>query len=359
MGASLALAGVTGCRWEKREIRPFAKRPADRTPGEFQRFATTMDMAGSALGLLVTCVDGRPIKVEGNPQHPSSLGATNAFAQAAILELYDPDRSKEIIHRIDGREEVRSWAEFAAFARKHFNDLRKDGGAGLRILSEASSSPTLARMHDELLEQFPQAKWHVYEPVVGPSVRFGPDLIFTPVDKARVIVCLDADIFGSHPESVRYARDFAEGRQAAAAKTNRLYVAEATYSITGAAADHRLRVRCRDIDDVAYALAREIDALAAGKPFKASKNAFIRAAARDLLANLNQSVVIAGRTNRWMFMLTCAIFLGSLPTPISNASTLATVSGSLRPAAQSNIHRTSRRLGIWRPILTAARCRRC
>jgi len=118
MGASLALAGAAGCRWEKREIRPFAKRPADRTPGEFQRFATTMDVAGSALGLLVTCVDGRPIKVEGNPEHPSSLGATNAFAQAAILELYDPDRSKEIIQRIDGREKVRSWAEFSTFARR-------------------------------------------------------------------------------------------------------------------------------------------------------------------------------------------------------------------------------------------------
>ncbi len=168
MGASLALAGVTGCRWEKREIRPFAKRPADRTPGEFQRFATTMDMAGSALGLLVTCVDGRPIKVEGNPKHPSSLGATNAFAQAAILELYDPDRSKDIIQRIDGREEVRSWAEFAAFAREHFAKLTKDGGAGLRILSEASSSPTLARMRGELLKQFPKAKWHEYEPVAKP-----------------------------------------------------------------------------------------------------------------------------------------------------------------------------------------------
>ena len=97
MGSSLALAGAAGCRWEKREIRPFAKRPADRVPGEPQKFATTMDLAGSALGLLVTCIDGRPIKVEGNPKHPSSNGATNAFAQAAILELYDPDRSKNII----------------------------------------------------------------------------------------------------------------------------------------------------------------------------------------------------------------------------------------------------------------------
>ena len=144
---------MAGCRWEKREIRPFAKRPADRVPGEFQRFATTMDIAGEALGLLVTCVDGRPIKVEGNPEHPSSRGATNAFAQAAILELYDPDRSKEIIHRIDGREEVRTWVEFSAFAREHFATLKKDGGAGLRVLSEDSSSPTLARLRGELLEE--------------------------------------------------------------------------------------------------------------------------------------------------------------------------------------------------------------
>ena len=158
MGASLALAGATGCRWEKREIRPLAKRPATRTPGEPERYATVMDMAGGALGLLVTCVDGRPIKIEGNPDHPASLGAANAFAQAAILELYDPDRSKFIIEKTPAGEVVRSWGEFAEFARGHFGKLRKDGGEGLRVLSGASSSPTLARIRRELLKQFPEGE---------------------------------------------------------------------------------------------------------------------------------------------------------------------------------------------------------
>ena len=132
MGASLALAGASGCRWEKREIRPLAKRPATRTPGEPERYATVMDMAGGALGLLVTCVDGRPIKIEGNPEHPASLGAANAFAQAAILELYDPDRSKFIIEKTPGGEVVRDWGEFTEFARGHFGKLRRMAARGWR-----------------------------------------------------------------------------------------------------------------------------------------------------------------------------------------------------------------------------------
>ena len=120
MGASLVLAGAASCRWEKREILPFDKRPANRTPGKFERFATTLDMGGAALGLMVTCVDGRPIKIEGNPKHPSSLGATNAYAQAAILELYDPDRSRNIVQKTGQGDEVKSWDEFAAFAQVAF-----------------------------------------------------------------------------------------------------------------------------------------------------------------------------------------------------------------------------------------------
>jgi molybdopterin-containing oxidoreductase family iron-sulfur binding subunit len=298
MGASLALAGAAGCRWEKREIRPFAKRPTDRVPGQVQKFATTMDIAGSALGLLVTCVDGRPIKVEGNPKHPASLGATNAFAQAAILELYDPDRSKNIIEQTRQGEKVRTWEEFSTFAREHFGKLRASGGEGLRVLSEASSSPTLARMRGEFLKQFPKAKWHEYEPIQG--FRHRPDfngLLCGPrydLAKARTIVCLDADILGSHPDAVRHARDFAAGRDPASGETNRLYVVESTYSITGAAADHRWALPCKDIAAVAAALAHEVQGLASGKPFRESTHAFIRAAAKDLLAQRERSVVIAG-----------------------------------------------------------------
>ena len=295
MGASLALAGAAGCRWEKRELRPFAKRPADRVPGQPQRFATAMDMAGQVLGLMVTCVDGRPIKVEGNPKHPTSLGATNAFAQAAILELYDPDRSKEIIQRTGEKEEVRTWYEFDAFAREHFAALKKNGGEGFHVLSEASSSLTLGWMFPELLEQAPKSQWHFYEPVRGSRSGWTAysDCDFSLL-AARTIVCLDADILDLYPGAVRYAREFAGGRDAADGEINRLYVAEPTYSVTGAAADHRLAVRCQDIAAVARALHHEIEGLASGIRHEASKNAFIRAAAQDLWAHRGKGVVLAG-----------------------------------------------------------------
>ena len=186
MGASLVLAGAASCRWEKREILPFDKRPANRTPGKFERFATTMDMGGTVLGLMVTCVDGRPIKVEGNPKHPSSLGATNAYAQAAILELYDPDRSRNIVQKTDQGDEVKSWDEFAAFAKSHFGELRKNGGQGLAVLSEVSTSPTLAAQRKKLLADFPKAVWLDYEPVVHESGDLRTHL---HLDKAEVIVC--------------------------------------------------------------------------------------------------------------------------------------------------------------------------
>ncbi len=292
MASSLALAGVTGvtgCRWEKREIRPFAKRPADRVPGEPQQFATTMDIAGSALGLLVTCVNGRPIKVEGNPEHPSSLGATNAFAQAAILELYDPDRSKEIIQRIDGREEVRSWAEFSAFAREHFAALKKTGGAGFRVLSEASSSPTLERMRGELLKQFPQAKWYVYEPVAALE-----KVSFVNYCEARVILCLDADILGCYPGAVNCAQQFATARNPAEKEMVRLYVAEPTFSMTGAAADHRLPIRCQEVAALVRSLKHEIEGLSSRKSYRSSTNSFIRAVAKDLFVHARHGAVVVG-----------------------------------------------------------------
>ncbi len=256
-----------------------------------------MDMAGGALGLLVTCVDGRPIKVEGNPDHPSSLGAANAFAQAAILELYDPDRSKVIIEKTPQGEEVRSWGEFAEFARGHFGKLRKNGGEGLRVLSGDSSSLTRWLMWGDLAQRFPEAKLHVYEPTdlrsaaremfSGPHWQFHPGL-------ARVIVCLDADIFGSHPAAVRHAREFAEGRKGGTGEMSRLYVAEAAYSLTGAAADHRLALPRKDIAALARAVHHEVRGLASGKPYRATENRFVRAVAKDLFARRGESILVAG-----------------------------------------------------------------
>ncbi len=258
MGASLALAGVTGCRWKKAEILPMAERSPERTPGQPQRFATAMDLAGVAMGLLVTCVDGRPVKIEGNPRHPASLGATDALAQAAILELYDPERSRNVIERVGDREMVRTWEEFTRFARSHFDKLRETGGAGFRVLSEATSSPTVAAMRSRFLDIFPEARWHEYEPIAwrrpGTPVRFA-------LDKADVIVCLDDDLLGSGPLAVRYARRFAERREPSRGTMNRLYVIESRLTVTGAAADHRLALRSGRVAALVAILEEEIASL--------------------------------------------------------------------------------------------------
>ncbi len=293
MGASFVLAGAASCRWEKREILPFEKRPANRTPGKFERFATTMDLGGAALGLMVTCVDGRPIKIEGNPKHPYSLGATNAYAQAAILELYDPDRSRNIVQKTGQGDEVKSWDEFAAFAQSHFGELRKTGGQGLAVLSEVSTSPTLAAQRKQLLKDFPKAVWVEYEPVGHES---GDRRTHLHLDKADVIVSLDADLFGNHPAAVKHARDFAAGREARDGKMSRLYVFERCYSITGAMADNRFPIPHRLISGVVEFLHDVIsDWHKTGDEFAISQIfTVISCVPLDLVKSKNKSVVVAG-----------------------------------------------------------------
>ncbi len=315
MGASLALAGVGGCRWEKEEILPLKDRPGGRIPGEPQRFATAMDLAGSALGLLVTSFDGRPVKIEGNPEHPASLGATDVFAQAAILQLYDPDRSRNV-HQSDGSKEiVRNWEDFAEFARSHFDELRQNHGAGFRILAEAGSSPTLDGMRSKLHETFPEAQWHEYEPISRDNERAGAEMAFgkpyrtqLALDKAKVIVCLDADLLGSHPAAVRYARHFAQGRQPSRSdmKMNRLYAVESRLSVTGAAADHRLALPPSRVANFASILEEEITALlkrpdggsepsgARKKPDQTGRPILLFAMAEDLVAHRGSGVVAVG-----------------------------------------------------------------
>ena len=257
MGASLALAGLSSCRWRRRELLPAARLTSEAAPGQPQQFATTMELAGSAIGLMVTCVDGRPIKIEGNPHDPASLGATHVYAQAALLELYDPDRSKDVYWRHGLEELARSWQDFGQFVRKHFDSLRKTGGEGLRILSQSSTSPTLAALRDRLLEAFPKARWHEYEPVAWhagvPRIHYG-------LQEADVVLCFDADLLGMHPMAVRYARDFAQRRDPDRGSMCRLYVVESTPSVTGVMADHRLPLRSGLVQQLVrrlYAAARQ------------------------------------------------------------------------------------------------------
>ncbi len=249
MGASMALAGLTACRWPREEILPFASRPEGYVPGNPMRYATAIEVEGVGTGLLVTSYDGRPVKIEGNPQHPFSLGASSAVAQASVLELYDPDRSSRVMRGRGDEAAQSSWQEFDAFADELARRFDGNGGAGLAVLSESGSSPSLARLRERLRKRFPQSAWYEYEALSRDNERAGTEMAFgesyrtlLALDRARTIVCFDEDLLLDHPAAVRYARDFARGRRAEDGTMSRLHVVETGYSITGASADHRYPV---------------------------------------------------------------------------------------------------------------------
>ena len=161
MGASVALAGMTACRrWPTEHIVPFAHRPEGYVPGSTLQYATSFELGGAATGLLVTSYDGRPIKIEGNPSHPQSLGATDSIAQATVLQMYDPDRSTHYVERAKGGPPATLAKDaFAAWMTPHFAALAASGGQGLRVLAEPSSSPTLADLNARFEAKFPKAVW--------------------------------------------------------------------------------------------------------------------------------------------------------------------------------------------------------
>jgi molybdopterin-containing oxidoreductase family iron-sulfur binding subunit len=248
---AVALAGMTACRrWPSETIVPLAHRPPGYVPGCTLQYATSFELGGAATGLLVTSYDGRPIKIEGNPSHPQSLGATDPLAQATVLQLYDPDRSSELVLRAKGGESAtRDRDAFAAWAGPHFASLRASGGQGLRVLSEPSSSPTLSDLKARFSTTFPKAVWVEWDPLSRDAAREGAAMAFgRPVrthlalEKADVIAAFDADILCDDPEALANARAWARRRRAGDGTMNRLYAIEAAYSLTGGSADHRLPV---------------------------------------------------------------------------------------------------------------------
>ncbi len=272
MGASLALAGLGlgGCRrWPKEKITPFAHRPPGRVPGLPLHYATSMELGGVASGLLVTSYDGRPIKVEGNPEHPTSRGATDALAQASVLGLYDPDRSRNLMTVAGGQRTTSSWRAFDEWAGKEFQRLADANakGAGLAVLSEATSSPSVNDLKRRLLARLPRATWHEYEPInndhelAGSTGVFGsPHRTHYAFERAKIIVSLDSDFLHIHPAAVKHTRDFAATRRADDPQRtmSRLYVFEPGYSLTGANADHRFPVRGADVGIVLGLIAKRL-----------------------------------------------------------------------------------------------------
>ena len=303
MAASAALTGLSACtKLPTEKIVPYVRPPEEILAGRPLFYATSLFQAGVATGVLVESHMGRPTKIEGNPEHPGSLGSSDIFNQASILNFWDPDRSQSVV--FDGRDST--WTDFAAEMVNARTRLAPNKGTGMRILTKTITSPTLGAQMRSLLAQFPEAKWHQYEVSSGDSVREGARLAFgRPVntlyhfDQADVIVSLDADFLTCGAGHVRYARDFGSRRDLSAgpaSKLNRLYVAESMPTGTGAVSDHRLPVRSVDIDDLARQLAA-----AAGVAVPPSANAsskipaaWIGAVSRDLAAHRGSSIVIAG-----------------------------------------------------------------
>ncbi len=243
--------------------------------------------------------ENRPTKIEGNPEHPASLGATDAFAQASVLTLYDPERAKGVTRRGESSD----WPSLLAALRGAVDALPA-GGAGLRILTETVTSPSLFAQLQQIAAAFPDAVWHQYEPLNRDGVYAGAALAFgKPVetlyrfDQAQVILSLDSDFLENAPGRVRYARDFSSGRRADTAESqprNRLYVAESTPSITGAAADHRLPLRAAQIEHLARALAHALGLDVAASDNSSIPPRWVAAVAADLQAHPGSGLVVVG-----------------------------------------------------------------
>jgi molybdopterin-containing oxidoreductase family iron-sulfur binding subunit len=307
MGASLALAGLSGCVYQPPEtVVPYVRQPEDGVPGKALFFATAFSLGGIATPLLARSNEGRPTKVEGNPDHPNSRNsdpadrgssATDIFSQASILSLYDPDRSQVPLYR----EESRTWSTFVGEIRSALDEQRPKQGSGIRFLTETITSPSLAAQLKGILTEFPQAKWHQYEPVNNDNARAGavmslgqPVNIVYDFSKADRILSLDADFLSAQPGTLKYARDFAARRRVTDGKSemNRLYVIETTPTTTGASADHHWAMRPSEIGNAARTIAAGLGVAnaAGGTPTKE-----LDVVARDLLQHKGASIVIAGR----------------------------------------------------------------
>lgn len=297
MGASLAFAGLSGCVIQPAEkIVPYVRQPEEIVPGKPLFYATAMTLGGIATGVLAKSNEGRPTKIEGNPDHPQSLGATDVLAQASILSMYDPDRSKEVTFRGDPR----TWQNFMTEIRAAIEQNRADGGAGIRFLTETITSPTLIAQFRQILTELPNAKLYQYEPVNNDNATAGAKLAFgSPAntiykfDQAQRILSLDADIFLSF--NVRYIKDFNKSRAFSEEKKemNRLYAVETTMSLTGAKADHRLAVKPSQMPEIAKAIAKALGVSGANSTYSENAN-WINALAKDLLEHKGKSIVVVG-----------------------------------------------------------------
>ena len=288
MAASVALAGLglSGCRRPQEKILPYNTKPNDTVLGKGMYYATTFVLAGKAMGVLAETHEGRPTKIEGNPQHPNSLGATDLFAQASVLDLYDPDRSRNFLH--DGK--VVSREQFLEFAASLARQLRESKGKGFAILSEDYASPSINMLYEHIRQTLPEAMIAVYEPTRPDSETIREELNLSVAD---VIVALNCDLLGTEDQGGRNRQQFASRRTPDGAKPmNRLYVVEPAPTITGASADHRLRLPASEIEAFLWQLR---EAVVQGAKPQGPHAAWVEAIAEDI-KTANSAVVAVGAT---------------------------------------------------------------
>ncbi len=304
MAASFGLAGLAACNRPVEHILPnsVGTEADNYLPGEPFHFATVMSIGGHVTGLLVETHDGRPTKIEGNPDHPHSLGAATAIQQALVLGMYDPDRSAKVLQ--GGKEST--WPALESAVQK----LSLGDGSGLRFLSGFVSSPTLDSQRTAVLKKFPKAKWVEYEALsrdnelAGANMAFGQPLYPHPKwDKAKVVVSLDHDFLNLDAPTPFFTLAFSKRRRVGSEedldKMNRLYAVESQFSLTGANADHRLRMKGSDVLQFATDLAAALGAMPGlnvvnngGASDKRAK--FLAAVVKDLKAAGPEALVVAG-----------------------------------------------------------------
>src|SRR6202789_645304 len=294
MSASFAFAGIAtlgaGCRRPVENLEPFGKQPTDYVFGEPQYFATAMPTRTGAVPLVVKSYEGRPVKIEGNALFPGGNGSTDRYAQASILDLYDPDRSRHFVNN----DKIVSREDALGFLDQLSQKFSANGGDGLAFLAESNTSPSRARLQKILAHKFPQSKWFVYDAIdSGIHQRAATQAFGQPVkpvfnfDKARVILSLDADFLGGEDDAHNHIRNFAVGRKAGEGM-NRLYAVESLFTLTGANADHRLRIPASQVVQVASEILGQI------MGGSSASSAWAAECAKDLSANRGNVLVVAG-----------------------------------------------------------------
>ena len=320
IAASVALAGLEGCKKPVQKIIPYVEAEIGTIPGIPKYYASTIPWKNNALGVVIENHDERPVKVEGNEKHPSTLGKSNAFSQASTIEMYDPDRARGV--KYNGKKV--DWSEYLKFAK----DINKGDGKGLAVLMQESSSPTIKSIQNDFKTKFPSASWVSYESVNNENLYKGIEKAFSKklqpiyrLENAQIIVSLGSDFLGVDDNNIYNTRKFAQNRDIVDENStmNRLYVAESSITSTGSSADHRLNIPQHEMESILAELSYELKKLGLSvdaNKVKSSNNLWIKAAAEDLMSNRGDSIILGGSQLSPEFHQLIALLNNQLNAPV-------------------------------------------